>query len=54
MLYLVSFLRYSEMLVENRDFIIPLAFYAPVRGVQSQYWHGSYYCKNWNDVATQW
>jgi len=31
-LYLVSFLRQSEILVENHDFFIPLAFDAPVRG----------------------
>jgi len=28
--YLVSFMRHSEIVVENRDFFIPLAFNAPV------------------------
>ena len=32
-MYLVSFLRYSEILIENRDFLYHLAFDAPVRGV---------------------
>ena len=30
--YLVSVLRYSEILVENRDVFTPLAFYAPLGG----------------------
>jgi len=36
----------SEILVENRDFFIPLAFDAPVRGSSSEYYHPVWYGKS--------
>ena len=43
--YLASVPRYSPILVENREFLYPLAFDAPVRGFPSEYCHPLWYGK---------